>query len=234
MSDLGRSLPSSSDKRVIIAIRVGEVELDIDDPQELLAWLPISVKTALESTSGWLDEHTLTSLVRKVVHFARTQHLADPAPHCCFRHEEYSPLAFVLVAFLLASFEFLSLTMKWGLNWLFATLAVLFFATGVILYCICVHHRAQLVGEDPETVCENFAAAWSAKHQLPLTFHRRRGGPSYFELRKVPRGTPHRDIEKAQAADPRGKAAAEEDDDGWGMVRTPTACTQEDEHAAQT
>lgn len=214
------NLPLCNDSRIIIVVHVAEARAEVD-PQDHVAFLPISVETALENTSAWLTEHMLRSLLHKVEHFARIKGLADPVPHYLCPLEQYSPLVMFLLAFVLVCLVFLSLMMSWGDSWILGIFGVVALGFGTFLYCICVHHREFLVGEDPASLCQHFAAHWSAKHGLPLTFHRRWTGPSYFELRKsLPRDGPPVAQESPEDSD-------DDDDggDGWDMVRTPTAKT---------
>eukprot|EP00416_Gambierdiscus_australes_P025922 CAMPEP_0171082064 /NCGR_PEP_ID=MMETSP0766_2-20121228/16876_1 /TAXON_ID=439317 /ORGANISM="Gambierdiscus australes, Strain CAWD 149" /LENGTH=282 /DNA_ID=CAMNT_0011539401 /DNA_START=59 /DNA_END=907 /DNA_ORIENTATION=- len=217
-------LPTTCEGRVIVAVKIAEVpnaredgeaneEQQDDDPP---AWLPVTLADAVEINADWLDERTLRRLVKDIVTFARAAELADVDPDCWFKGERYLPLVLFIVAFVLTGVTVFNVVMSWGFVFLFGCLAVVTFCLGLCAFSICLVHHERVIGSDPEALCSDFAGRWTAEHGLSLSFHRRVGGPSYFELQRPPRPAPP----TLQLGQNKEK---EEDDDGWSMVRTPTA-----------
>jgi len=214
-------LPTTCEGRVIVVMRMeAHDEENADDGPP--AWLPVGYAEALRVNSEWLNERTLRRLVRDIVRFARTVHLGEEDPDCC-RGEEYLPLILFLLAFLLVSITAVFLIIDWG-SVLFpsGSLALMMLALGLCSFCICLRRRrhGRVIVRDPDAVCSDFASGWTASNGLPLTFHLRKGGHSYFELKRPERLTLPMLVPSKQEEE-----QEEGDDDGWSTVKTPTAAS---------
>jgi len=181
----------------------------------------------MELNSDWLCEKTLKQLVHDIHKFAHHHHLSERQEAYIWCHAEKKvPAIFLVIGFILLTLMVVFLVFQVDMIIPLAGALGGSLFGAVVTYFMCIRDSLNRTRPDPERPCNRFAANWSARHGLPLTFTRCHGHPSFFQLSRPELERPEpelpnlRDEPKTVAA---SRANKDEDDGGWAAVKTPTA-----------